>query len=1139
MKNTSIYNILFLLVLFAFNVKGQQLELQNLNQPNSVCLLGSNQNLVVAFKNVGAVPVTFAQFETHINGLITGNMIWNGVLNPGNSTTVNLGLFTVTSNINDFLIIAYDANNSGSAYNDTTFYHVVGANPITPSYTDDFEGAINWGASNFSAYTSGYNPNGWELAVPNYGTVTPTIPGSKSWVIGLDSGYDNDISTYLYSPIFNFAASGINSIYLHFVANANLASGDSLTMEYTTDFLTWTQLPSAVTISGNTGGWNGYGTGLGFLASQPQVQLRFVFNSDGSGTADGIAIDDIEVIECVISLIDMNQLAPVSCFGMCDAALEAVPQIGFPPFTYLWNSGETTQSISNVCPGYYEVTVTDINGCTGTSFMVVSQPATVSSSLASSFSICQGNSALLCPTVIGGAAPFTYQWNTGAINSCISVNVSGTYSVTVTDANGCSAICSTTVIVNSLPVPVITGINSICQGASTTFNAGVGYSSYQWSNGITTQTVSLSVAGTYIVTVTDANGCTGTASLWLVVNQSPTVSLGPDQLICNGNSLILNAGFGFTSYQWSSGQFTQSIAVTTSGTYTVTVNDINGCSASDAITITQTTPIIITQHDVYNCIAQADSVYLIVTGGAGSPYTYNWSNGSTLSFGFFPPGNYSVVVTDMNGCTGSAVVSAASSLQINISKTDPQCFGFTGTIDASMNGKPPLTYQWSNGFTVPQLSNMPPGVYTVTVTDALGCSLSATDSLVNPEQIILTLDSVVASGCGASDGSFYYSFTPAGFSIPWVNGVQFGSTTNLTKGIYSIYIIQNVCTSNTLQVVVPDSCEDVWPGDANFDLTADNKDLLQIGLAYGNTGPVRPAASNVWVAQPAPDWSNWFNMGVNHKHADCDGNGIVDAADTIPVLLNYGLTHPLKPIIIPQVNTLAPDLYLVITQDTTGLSDSVFVNVMCGTATNPVDSIYALAFTLNFDAALTNASSAWYHINNTFMGTPLLDVISINKIFTSGYADFAITRTNHQNVSGYGAVCSFAIVTANNIAANSFLNFSLSNVTGITANASPVELDAFGDSIFMDSTLTAINNLSWEREVKVYPNPANNYFTIASSLTNIIEITMLNQFGEVVYKNEKPRLPQHVNVSNITNGIYFLRIESKHGVMHKKVEVLK
>lgn len=112
----------------------------------------------------------------------------------------------------------------------------------------------------------------------------------------------------------------------------------------------------------------------------------------------------------------------------------------------------------------------------------------------------------------------------------------------------------------------------------------------------------------------------------------------------------------------------------------------------------------------------------------------------------------------------------------------------------------------------------------------------------------------------------------------------------------------------------------VWPGDCDYDLNANNVDLISLGLAYGATGSTRTGASNNWTAQPSADWSQWFQLGANYKHSDCNGDGVVDANDTTAILLNYGNTHPFRfiPEYTPPYNNALPDFYLVSNPDKIG-----------------------------------------------------------------------------------------------------------------------------------------------------------------------------------------------------------------------------
>jgi hypothetical protein len=176
-------------------------------------------------------------------------------------------------------------------------------------------------------------------------------------------------------------------------------------------------------------------------------------------------------------------------------------------------------------------------------------------------------------------------WNTTATTQTITPSLAGTYTVTVTNAAGCSASDTQVIIVNPNPVPNITGDISICSGFNTVFSAGGPYSGYLWNTGALTPTVVVAAAATYTVTVTDANGCTGTDSQLLTVNANPIPNITGNNVICLGQNTIFNAG-AYTSYLWNTAATTQNITVNSAGTYTVTVTDANGCVGSDTYGLT-------------------------------------------------------------------------------------------------------------------------------------------------------------------------------------------------------------------------------------------------------------------------------------------------------------------------------------------------------------------------------------------------------------------------------------------------------------------------------------------------------------------------------------------------------------------------
>lgn len=262
--------------------------------------------------------------------------------------------------------------------------------------------------------------------------------------------------------------------------------------------------------------------------------------------------------------------------------------------SYSWSTGATTQSITVYTSGNYTVTVTEPCGSASASITVTVSPLP-DCAISGNTSFCEGQSTQLC------AAPgnASYLWSTGATESCITVTEAGTYSVTVTNANGCSSTCSKTVTVDALPTCGITVIacykNSICLGQTATLcaAAGSGYT-YYWSTGETTQCITVSTAGKYTVTVTNASGCTSTCSVKIKVIAAPliVVTSQTNTTQCNNNngSVTVTGSGGTAPYKYSmntvsgfktSGTFTGLAA----GNYTVYVKDANKCTGFVSLTI--------------------------------------------------------------------------------------------------------------------------------------------------------------------------------------------------------------------------------------------------------------------------------------------------------------------------------------------------------------------------------------------------------------------------------------------------------------------------------------------------------------------------------------------------------------------------
>lgn len=239
--------------------------------------------------------------------------------------------------------------------------------------------------------------------------------------------------------------------------------------------------------------------------------------------------------------------------------------------------------------GAFDVTlITSWNGELDTLYLPryiqVDSIPTASISVAGPTTFCQGQSVQLNTNYGNG---FHYFWSNGSTNQNIVVNDNDMYTVTVFDSLGCSATSnaiSTTVLNN--PTPIISGIDSICSGATSILDAGSGYVSFLWSTTDTTQTAIATTIGNYSVIVTDGNGCSGSSNFTLTVNSLPTITITGSNTICNGELTTLDAGSGFLTYEWSTTETTQSISANSGGLFSVTVSDMNGCSNSTATTVT-------------------------------------------------------------------------------------------------------------------------------------------------------------------------------------------------------------------------------------------------------------------------------------------------------------------------------------------------------------------------------------------------------------------------------------------------------------------------------------------------------------------------------------------------------------------------
>ncbi len=342
----------------------------------------------------------------------------------------------------------------------------------------------------------------------------------------------------------------------------------------------------------------------------------------------------------------------VSCNGGSDGTATATAAgSSNPPYTYLWNTNpaQSTQTASGLMGGNYTVTVTDSKGNTTTANVSISQPSAVTPTITASGSttLCQGDSITLT-----ASSATSYLWSNNAISQSITVSSAGNYAVTVIDANGCTGTSAQKkVTVNTNPSPTITasGATTFCQGDSVTLTASSG-ASYLWSNGETSKSIVVSTSGNYSVAVTNSKGCTGSSTTTTVtVYSNPlSVNLGGDVVLCNGTSATLSVASGFTTYLWSTGSNTNSITVSSTGTYYISVTDMNGCSASDTV--------VVSANATSGCNELFISEYVEGSSNNKALEIYNPTSATvTLS-------DYKIVEYNNGGTTASSTITLSGSI---------------------------------------------------------------------------------------------------------------------------------------------------------------------------------------------------------------------------------------------------------------------------------------------------------------------------------------------------------------------------------------------------------------------------------------------------------------------------------------------
>ncbi len=344
----------------------------------------------------------------------------------------------------------------------------------------------------------------------------------------------------------------------------------------------------------------------------------------------------------------------------------------------------------------------------------------------------------------------------------------------------------------------------------------------------------------------------------------------------------------------------------------------------------------------------------------------------------------------------------------------------------------------------------------------------------------------------------------------------------------------------------------VFPGDANKDGEANFYDLLELGVGNGITGPARPNATTEWVGQLAPDWAQSTINGINYKHLDCDGNGIIDEADAMAISQNYVEMDAPN----PNTEASAPLIYIEFDQDTIYVNDNTLLNdvavnihLKIGNQNVPAEDIYGIALYLSYPADLVVDDSVYLsYVDGSFFG-PTEEVIWVpNNSPNEEQVDIGLTRVDGVPSNGFGEIGKGTFIISSDILDgridDGIVHFPVSvngvKMIGPNGEELPINLtNSPATLVFLAEPTTAINAPELAQKIEVYPNPATDMIQIDLADLNGIQLEVFNNFGQRLLeqdiKNQKTEL-----VTKAWNaGIYFVKIQTEEGVVSKRFMIKK
>ncbi len=872
-------------------------------------------------------------------------------------------------------------------------------------------------------------------------------------------------------------------------------------------------------------------------------------------------IETFEIIEQADVTVS-SVVTDASCEGAPDGSINLTATASFPPatYTFAWSNGATTEDIDNLAPGFYSVTITDNNSCTYEETFVIGGGTALDITGTREHASCPGNNGSIDLHLPDPTVNYTFIWSNGATTEDLSGLDAGTYTVTVTNENGCTGTRSFSITDNGM----IHGINYDCISPfniieinAILWAGGTAPFTFAWSTGDTIvtnshlepATISVAGEGTYGLTITDATGncqviddnieveCSNLNDVMLYLDSADdTLAIGDEYCL----QVLVDGFVDIESFQFSLNWDPATLQFTSIGSFNVpNLNASNFGTTPDLtnngqLSVSWNDPLgqanIVTLADgsslfevCFTVLSTADPVTVIEIAEIPTEIEFVNGNDDVLNVG---TGIGLLEVEDATPTAGVEITGGQTSADPGVTVCIPiQVSDFAGLVGL----------QYSINWDTSQLHFVSVQDFNLPYLTISNFGISAE----NEEGILrFSWFDQSVSGITVADGTTIFEIC---FEVTGSSDIAYVNFTD-TPILKEATTIQNTTVPVlTNSGVISISGTPVWPGDTDESEIVNHFDLLNIGLGYGQTGPARPNASLLWQEQVGAPWTyNTPNSTINAVHFDTDGNGSINQEDVLALEQNWGETTNFwdendenRLPLLPELVTLNEAPILVEPQEVQTGQEATF-NILLGDETILAEQVYGIAFTVVYDPEAVVYGSATATFTDSWLGLESSELITIFKDRPEdNRIDIALSRIDQVDRDGQGAIAQLSLTIEDVILRdeNYQMIFQIENPRIISAQEALIPTTQ-PETISEVLTTTGTDNPDLQHRVLIYPVPVKDILHLQTDQLDVerIEVISLDGKTELHWAEAKTNIP----TSTLAAGTYILQLYTDEGVIHKR-----